>query len=430
MASLRILGEGGPERVIELPDRKLQIGRSRENDIVLPDSQKGVSRTHAELRYENGRYILVDLQSQNGTWLNGQRIERAEVTPNAEITVGEYRLRFEDTASPGAASGSSTVPLPVDDIILRERTKTLPEPIQPAAPAAQPFVRSVPGVVGIAVVMILVITVVWMVLPRLRQPAAPARSSAAAVAEPAPAAPSEPVPPARIPATDVPALAAPIEPPATNTAARQPDPSVASNVPKPPARRATAAPPEWSPTGIEVSANLARVQRKPGESTEAWRTRGAALQTRYVYSKQALDRGDYAAAAGGFEAILMEEPGFLDAPQLLVQAHAGLRISARDLYEAGNKLDAVGDWTGALQKFDQARLIHSGVPGLLPAMKRVREKLQLAGSRAFTQARQLDASGRTAEAVKEYEKAFQWLSSDDPNREIARTRVDQLKRHD
>jgi hypothetical protein len=32
--------------------------------------------------------------------------------------------------------------------------------------------------------------------------------------------------------------------------------------------------------------------------------------------------------------------------------------------------------------------------------------------------------------VKEYEKAFQWLPPDDPNREAARTRVDQLKRHD
>jgi hypothetical protein len=426
VASLRILGEGGSERVVELGDRKVQIGRSRENDIVLPDSQKGVSRTHAELRYENGRYIIVDLQSQNGTWLNGQRIERAEVPPDSEIAVGEYRLRFEDAPSKAPTSGSSTAHLPIDDMILRERTKTLPDPIHPAAPAAQ-SARSFPGgVVGIAFV-ILVIAVVWMLMPRLRQTAG---SSSAAVAEPTSVSPPEPAPPARIPATDLPALAQPIEAPATNAATRRADPSVASNAPKPPARRATGAVPEWSPTGIEVSADLARVQRKPGESTEGWRTRGAALHTRYAYSKQALDRGDYAAAAGGFEAILMEEPGFLDAPQLLVQAHAGLRISARDLYDAGNKLDAVGDWMGALQKYDQARLIHSGVPGLLPAMKRVREKLQLAGTRAFTQARQLEASGRPADAVKEYEKAFQWLSADDPNREIARTRVDQLKRHD
>jgi len=426
VASLRILGEGASERVVELGDRKVQIGRSRDNDIVLPDSQKGVSRTHAELRYENGRYILVDLQSQNGTWLNGKRIERAEVPPDSEIAVGEYRLRFEDAASP--ASGSSTAHLPIDDMVLR--TKTLPDPIGPAAPAAaQSSPRSFPVGVVVIAVAILVIAVASMLLTRLQRAAAPAGSSAAAIAEPTRTAPPEPAPPAQIPATDLPPVSPSIEAPASNPATQRPDPSVASN-PKPPVRRGTAGAPELSPTGLDVSADLARVQRKPGESSEAWRTRGAALQTRYAYSKQALDRGDFAAAAGGFEAILMEEPGFRDAPQLLVQAHAGLRISARDLYEAGNKLDAVGDWVGALQKYDQARLIHAGVPGLLPAVKRVREKLQLAGTRAFAQARQLEASGRPADAVKEYEKAFQWLSSDDPNREIARTRVDQLKRHD
>ena len=113
MASLRILDGDGPERVVELRDRKLLIGRGRDNDIVLPDSQKGVSRTHAELRYENGRYIIVDLQSQNGTWLNGQRVERAEVPPDAEITVGEYRLRFQHTDVSGV-SGSSTAHLRAD----------------------------------------------------------------------------------------------------------------------------------------------------------------------------------------------------------------------------------------------------------------------------------------------------------------------------
>src|SRR6185436_4971367 len=79
---------------------------------------------------------------------------------------------------------------------------------------------------------------------------------------------------------------------------------------RPPADRTS---PEWTSTGLEVggAADLSRVARKPGESTDAWRTRGTALHTRYAYSKQALDRHDFAGAAAGFEAILMEEPGFL-----------------------------------------------------------------------------------------------------------------------
>ena len=142
MASLRILSDDGSERVVELRDRKLQIGRGRDNDIVLPDSQKGVSRTHAELRYENGRYVIVDLQSQNGTWLNGQRVERAEVPPDAEITVGEYRLRFQQADTAGV-SGSSTAHLQSDlsHLVMHERTKPLSERVPaagPPAPAARP----------------------------------------------------------------------------------------------------------------------------------------------------------------------------------------------------------------------------------------------------------------------------------------------------
>jgi len=171
-----------------------------------------------------------------------------------------------------------------------------------------------------------------------------------------------------------------------------------------------------------------RIQRRPGESAEAWRSRGAALQMRYGYSKAALDRGDFAAAAGGFEAILMEEPGFLDAPGLLVQAQSGLRASARRLFEAGRALDGTGDWMGALQKYEQARQIYADIPGLAEGLQRVRGKLRTAGTNAFNEARQLEAGGRTQDALKEYEKAIQWLPPDDPNRQVARARVEQLRR--
>jgi tetratricopeptide (TPR) repeat protein len=172
-----------------------------------------------------------------------------------------------------------------------------------------------------------------------------------------------------------------------------------------------------------------RVSRKAGESNQAWKTRAAALQTRYGYSKAALDRNDFAAAAGGFEAILLEEPGFLDAPQLLVQAQSGMRASANALFKAGKKLDAAGDWMGALQKYDQARQTYSGIPGIAESLQRVREKLTEAGTAAFNQGRQHEANGRPQDAIKEYEKAIQWLAADDPNRHAAQARVDKLKRN-
>jgi len=160
---------------------------------------------------------------------------------------------------------------------------------------------------------------------------------------------------------------------------------------------------------------------------QGWRQRASALQARYAYSKVALDRGDYAAAAGGFSAILLEEPGYLDAPQLLVKARDGLRNAARDALDAGNRLDAAGDWVGALKKYDQAHDVDPATPGLDEAVRRVRDKMRVAGNDALKRARQYDALGRPLDALKEYEKAAQWLPADDPNREIARARAEQLK---
>jgi hypothetical protein len=161
---------------------------------------------------------------------------------------------------------------------------------------------------------------------------------------------------------------------------------------------------------------------------DMWRTRSEALETRYSYSRAALDRRDYAAAAGGFQAILLEEPGFLDAPQLLVQAKAGLRATANALFESGRRMDAAGDWVGALQKYEHAHQIYSGIPGITGAIQNVRGKVRAAGAKAFAEAKQLEDEGRTAEAVKEYEKAVQWLPADDPNRQAARARLERLKR--
>jgi tetratricopeptide (TPR) repeat protein len=178
---------------------------------------------------------------------------------------------------------------------------------------------------------------------------------------------------------------------------------------------------------VRASANELPVPRKPGESLQDWQQRGAALQARYAFAKVALDRGDFAAAAGGFAALLLEEPGFLDAPQLLVKAREGLRAAAADALESGNKLDAAGDWVSALRRYEQAREIDRAVPGLEEAIKRVRDKMHTAGLAALRRARQFDALGRFAEALSEYEKAAQWLSPDDPNQQIAKGRADQLK---
>jgi tetratricopeptide (TPR) repeat protein len=88
------------ERTLDLTGHDLRIGRGAENDVVLEDADKTVSRFHAELRFENDEWILIDLNSQNGSWIDGERIQRASLSPGMTIALGHFRLVLEDPNSP------------------------------------------------------------------------------------------------------------------------------------------------------------------------------------------------------------------------------------------------------------------------------------------------------------------------------------------
>ncbi len=70
---------------------RMTIGRGPNNDIQLP-TDTSVSRHHAQLSKENNRYVLVDLESSNGSSVNGIRVTRTYLRPNDEIMIGTSRL--------------------------------------------------------------------------------------------------------------------------------------------------------------------------------------------------------------------------------------------------------------------------------------------------------------------------------------------------
>jgi hypothetical protein len=75
-----------------LADGRAVLGRSKECDVQVPDPN--VSRRHAELRQEGGAWWLVDLDSTNGTLLNGKRVQRAKLSDGDTIRLGELELVF------------------------------------------------------------------------------------------------------------------------------------------------------------------------------------------------------------------------------------------------------------------------------------------------------------------------------------------------
>ena len=76
------------------PDPVL-IGRDPQNDVVLDDRR--VSRKHAEIRLRLGRYTLYDLQSTNGTYVNGRRVAEKVLDDGDKISVGGLELVFRST---------------------------------------------------------------------------------------------------------------------------------------------------------------------------------------------------------------------------------------------------------------------------------------------------------------------------------------------
>jgi pSer/pThr/pTyr-binding forkhead associated (FHA) protein len=68
------------------------LGRHPDRDIVLPSLS--VSRRHARLRPESGRFTLDDLGSLNGTFVNGKPIDSVVLADGDEIAIGLIRLVF------------------------------------------------------------------------------------------------------------------------------------------------------------------------------------------------------------------------------------------------------------------------------------------------------------------------------------------------
>jgi transcriptional regulator with PAS, ATPase and Fis domain len=82
--------DAGKEMVIQRP--LVSIGTLPENDLVLADTT--VSRRHAVIEEKSGGYILRDLDSTNGTFLDGVRIREGYLSPGAIIRLGQTEMSF------------------------------------------------------------------------------------------------------------------------------------------------------------------------------------------------------------------------------------------------------------------------------------------------------------------------------------------------
>ena len=72
---------------------ELFVGRHRSCDLVL--TRPGVSRLHARLMFRNGSWVLQDLESTNGTFVNHVRVGRSQLRPGDHILFGDQHVRID-----------------------------------------------------------------------------------------------------------------------------------------------------------------------------------------------------------------------------------------------------------------------------------------------------------------------------------------------
>jgi hypothetical protein len=82
----------GEEQAVFLTHSVTVIGRAAEADLKLNDP--GISRRHAEVRFENGAFVLVDLGSTNGVRVNEVTTTRRQLAPGDRIELGSTTLVF------------------------------------------------------------------------------------------------------------------------------------------------------------------------------------------------------------------------------------------------------------------------------------------------------------------------------------------------
>lgn len=107
-ARLRVVEGPGAGTEYAIAGPLVRLGRGEENDIVLPDGN--ASRNHAELvRDQSGRYVVRDLGSRNGIFVNRKKVPQAVLSSGDRVTIGGTTIEFVVAGAAPATTGSPVV---------------------------------------------------------------------------------------------------------------------------------------------------------------------------------------------------------------------------------------------------------------------------------------------------------------------------------
>ncbi|SDU28087.1 FHA domain-containing protein [Verrucomicrobium sp. GAS474] len=118
----RFIGQNSDfaNQVFDLAGQKITVGRTPDNALHLPDNS--ISSHHAELNLEAGDYIVTDLESTNGSRVNGEKIQTSPLRQGDTVRFGNVDLLYESENSPAETPlPELRIGIPLDQSVSRGR---------------------------------------------------------------------------------------------------------------------------------------------------------------------------------------------------------------------------------------------------------------------------------------------------------------------
>src|SRR5438045_5596376 len=105
MARLVLLSEGLTGRTFDLKVEKTTVGRVEDNTFQIPETS--ISSHHAEILLRGSDIVVKDLNSTNGTFINGEKVTEAVLKPGQILRLGMIEMRLETGEAPSGGTTTS-----------------------------------------------------------------------------------------------------------------------------------------------------------------------------------------------------------------------------------------------------------------------------------------------------------------------------------
>jgi pilus assembly protein CpaF len=136
MFAIIIQEKGGEQRRMVFNKPEVTIGRVQGNDIVLPKGN--VSKRHARIVLKDGKFIIVDLKSTNGTYVNGRKITSPLVVKESDkIYIGDFIVGVDESSAGGQELAPEQQPPPPMPVPTPQPDR--PPPRQSGGPMGAPM---------------------------------------------------------------------------------------------------------------------------------------------------------------------------------------------------------------------------------------------------------------------------------------------------